>query len=403
MNEPSVFRPVRREAPGDSSVGLFRVFCALPALLLVVACGVFSDARRAHAHLQEARAALAERRFDGAIASGRVARSLEPSLTDAYVVTASGLWESGRSESCFEELSLAARVLRDPWELDRLALLRANLLGRTSRHREAREVLGKRLSNRAPAEVVEAAALLDVRLGEPERAIALVEQLDGRQGRTAATQLIHAVALAVARRFEEGATVLASVLAEHPDDVARVLPSLAEQVGREEVFFLLERCATRAPDDLAVRLLAAATALHVGDLERTQAHVTAVLEIDADQLDALRLQARLDALEGRVDAARAHLERALAVAPPKLRPPLWVEIAELALAGHDSRSAAEAYGFALDEDPVYLPALESLVLIRGEESGVTSDEIRRRWRAALKSADDVRLRRWLAARLRDTE
>jgi tetratricopeptide (TPR) repeat protein len=133
------------------------------------------------------------------------------------------------------------------------------------------------------------------------------------------------IRLASERRFEEAATVLREVLAEHPEMV-----DVWTQLGHTELrsghhaagIEALERAIALAPTATATILAAASAQVRVGQLDRAEAH--ARLALERDPAGAREILARVALARGRVQDALAEA-RLAERADPGLPMPAFIQ------------------------------------------------------------------------------
>ena len=162
--------------------------------------------------------------------------------------------------------------------------------------------------------------------------------------------------------------ILAETLRSGPDDATTLLmlAGVSRPRPREALGFA-ERAARAATDPArraAAHRLAAEIRLDLEDEAGARAALESALSADPDDLDALRLAARL--ARARPDEARAYAERAALAAartPPWLRPAALRQSARAWSALEDDSKAAESLASSLEIEPDDVDALEALVEI----------------------------------------
>lgn len=162
-----------------------------------------------------------------------------------------------------------------------------------------------------------------------------------------------------------GAAVELQKALELHHDESQVLPLLARALLQAGDLRRLgtnygERNLSDRAAQAALKSTLAASWARLGDIARARAAVDAALAAVPGHVPALVQRARLEAIEGRADAALAVVEPALARDPAQ--PEGWQLVGEiLAQVRHDGAGAAKAWQRALEADPAFVPAHLALV------------------------------------------
>lgn len=197
-----------------------------------------------------------------------------------------------------------------------------------------------------------AAAQRYVEVGQPERALEALAQLDAETAATAEARWVRGFALYGARRFADAADAARDGLQDDPDaTVLLYLLSIAteEQGELEQSEAAILAALAEQPDDAQLLCQYASVCMRGGQLAKAEALVDAAAASEPDSPDVLSSRVSLAYLRGDDKAARRHTEALLAMDPEDVRGHRMLGVLDInqgRMAG-----AAERLGEAVRHDP----------------------------------------------------